>query len=279
MSRQNIAILFFYFLGLSTIRNLFFRFKHRSVTRIVMFHDILPEAEQYFKAKLEFLKLNTNVVSLNDFFAGKLSSKKINVVITFDDGFKSWITHAVPTLKKLGMPATFFVTSGFVGLSMAEEAEFAQKNLFLKSNRQRITGGLSLEDLKRIVDEGFAVGGHTLTHCILSELRDIDRIIYEIGEDKARLERITGKKIEYFAYPSGAYENPIIDVCEVLKDSGYRGAITTVPGFNSVLSNPYLLHRELTYANMPERVFRAIVLGNNDAVSFLKKVGRMVIRH
>ena len=148
ISRQDIAILIFYFLGFSKIRNLFFRLQHRPITRFVMFHDILPETEHCFKAKMQFLKLCTNVVSIDDFFAGRLCSEKINVVITFDDGFKSWISYAVPILKRLGMPATFFVTSGFVGLSKVKEARFVQNNLFLNPNRKKTTGGLSFEDLK-----------------------------------------------------------------------------------------------------------------------------------
>ena len=105
--RQDLALLLLYYLGYSRIRNLVFRLKQKPVTRIVMFHDILPEASGFFKANLYFLKRHTNVVSLDDFFSGKLSSKKINVVITFDDGYKSWVTLAVPTLKELGYDAVY----------------------------------------------------------------------------------------------------------------------------------------------------------------------------
>jgi peptidoglycan/xylan/chitin deacetylase (PgdA/CDA1 family) len=56
-------------------------------------------------------------VSLDDFFSGRLSAEKINVVITFDDGYKSWVTNVLPALKELELPATFFVSSGFVGLT------------------------------------------------------------------------------------------------------------------------------------------------------------------
>ena len=62
-----------------------------------------------------------------------------------------------------------------------------------------------------------------------------------------------------------------INLAEVLMEVGYRGAVTTISGFNTVGTNPYLLHREITDASMPGWVFRARVYGNYDAVRFLKQ--------
>jgi peptidoglycan/xylan/chitin deacetylase (PgdA/CDA1 family) len=219
-----------------------------------------------------------NVVSLDDFFSGRLSFEKINVVITFDDGFKSWISDAVPVLKELELPATFFISSGFVGLSEKDASEFMRSKLFLKPGPRRIMGGLNVADVRRIVEEGFTIGGHTLNHRNLAKLRDRDLLIHEIADDKMRLEKITGRKIEYFAYPSGAYHNPEINLSEMLIELGYRGAVTTEPGFNSVGSSPYLLRRELTGASMPGPVFGARVYGNYDAVWFLKQLVQRVIQ-
>ncbi len=274
--RQEILILLLYYLGYSKFRNWVLRFQRTPLSRFVMFHDILPEYIGRFEANLHFLKRSTNVVSLEDFFSGKLSLDKINVVITFDDGYKSWITTAVPILKKLKLPAMFFVSSGFVGLSKEDELDFMRTNLLITPELKRITGCLNAEDVSRIVDEGFMVGGHTLTHCIIEEFRDNVQLRYEITEDKMRLEKITGRKIEYFAYPFGVHHNPEIDIIEILSEAGYKGALITASGFNNTDSNPYLLHRELTSASTPECVFRARVYGNYDAVIFIKRLIRMV---
>jgi len=277
--RQDLCILLFYYLGYSRIRNLILRLQRKPIARFVLFHDLPPESLEYFKANLHFLKRSTNVVSLDDYISGRLSSDKINVVITFDDGFKSWISDAIPMLKKLGLPATFFVSSGFVDLAKENDAEFIRSKLLLKQTLYRkISGVLNSEEVKRIVEEGFTVGGHTLNHCNLAELRDTVQLRYEIAEDKLRLERLTGKKINYFAYPFGAYQNPEINLIGVLRELGYRGAVTTIPGFNSIETNPYLLHRELTYASMSGWLFRAKSYGNYDAVRFLKQWRGMVLK-
>ena len=270
---RDLGVLCFYYLGYSRIRNLGCRLQRKRISRFVAFHDILPETLGRFEANLYFLKQSTNVVSLDDFFSGRLSHEKINVVITFDDGYKSWISHALPVLKQLELPATFFVSSGFVGLSKEKETEFVRSKLFLMRSPERITGSLNFEDVKMIVEEGFTVGGHTVNHCNLAELRDSAQVRYEIAEDKMRLESITGRKIEYFAYPFGAHHNPEIDISEILMESGYRGAVTTISGFNSSGSNPYLLHRELTSTSTVGRVFRSRVYGNHDFVRFLKQRG------
>jgi peptidoglycan/xylan/chitin deacetylase (PgdA/CDA1 family) len=275
--RQDLSVLSFYCLGYSRIRNLVIRLRREPVARFVTFHDLPPEALRSFEANLYFLKQRTNVVGLDDFFAGRLSSDKINVVITFDDGYQSWVTHAVPELKRLGLPATFFIASGFVGLSKKDEAEFMRSRLRLIRDPRQLTGGLSVEDVRRLVDEGFTVGGHTLNHCNLTEIRDRSQVKYEIAEDKTRLEEITGAKIEYFAYPFGGYQHREMDLTEVLRESGYRGAVTTVSGFNNASTGPYLLHRELTPALMPGLVFRARAYGNYDAVRSLKQhINKMI---
>jgi len=276
MRRQDLSVLFLYFLGFSRIRNRVLRFKHMPVTRVLTFHDILPEWLDSFTAKLRFLKRNTNVVSLEAFFSGKLSFEKINTVITFDDGYKGWMDSAVPVLREMDLPATFFVSSGFVGLSNKDAELFLESNLFSKLGTRRISGCLAREDLPRLSEKGFTVGGHTLNHSNLVELRDRGKIQREILEDKKWLEELTGKKVKYFSYPGGDFKNPVIDITDVLRDAGYAGAVTTVPGFNYIYTNPYLLNRELTGAQMPEWIFRARVYGNYDAVRYLQKRVRMV---
>lgn len=269
--RQDLSVLSLYCLGFSQIRRLIVRLKRQRVASFVTFHDLQPESLGYFEANLSFLKRSMNVVSLDDFFAGRLSTDRINAVITFDDGYEGWITYAIPVLKRLSLPATFFISSGFVGLPKSEEAAFMQSKLLLPPGPGRKAGGLSLQDVRRLVDEGFTVGGHTVNHYNLADLQDEEQLRYEIAEDKKRLERMTGAKVEYFSYPFGAYKHARVNLADILRDSGYRGAVTTTSGFNFSDTSPYLLNRELTPALMPEWVFRSRAYGNYDAVRFVRQ--------
>ncbi|MBN2008199.1 polysaccharide deacetylase family protein [candidate division KSB1 bacterium] len=211
-------------------------------------------------------------MSIDDFFSENLSSEKMNIVITFDDGYRSNFTYAMPILTRLNLPATFFISSGFVNLSREAESEFIRTKLMAQpSTNQEDKGCLKYEDIERMVDQGFTVGGHTLNHCNLAYLRDRGKLEYEIAEDKIKLERITGRKVDYFAYPFGAHRNPEFDIAEILKQNGYKAAMTTLPGLNLIGANPYTLNREATPASMHIQVFRARALGNYEGVNFLKR--------
>ena len=267
-SKQELAVLLLYYLGYSKIRKVLLRFQDKPVARFVMFHDIPDEADQDFLAMLRFLKLHTNVISLADYFAGRLCSKKLNVVITFDDGYKSWISKAVPALRELNMPATFFVSSGFLNLSRENEEEFARIRLKVV---RKITGGLREEDVRWLSQEGFTIGGHTCSHANLADVYGRAELLHEILTDKRKLESIIGKEIHFFAYPFGVCNHPIEDLKGVLEEAGYIGAVTTIPGLNGPDTRHHFLHRELTSALMPLCVFKARALGTYDGVNFLKR--------
>ena len=244
----------------------------RPVARILAFHDVPDHLVANFRHQIEVLKKQTNIVGLNDIFAGKMSWGKINVAITFDDGYRSWFNSVAPVLRDLGVTATFFVSSGFLGLQKDKEVDFAANKL---KNNQRVTGGLHAEELRKLADDGFSIGGHTKNHVNLEELRDVRDARSEILEDKMELERITETKIEYFAYPFGLYRNPHVDLAQILQEYGYRGAVTLDPGFSNSSTNRYYGYRDLVRATMPMSVFKARFLGNYDGVTFLRTITKL----
>jgi len=174
-------------------------------------------------------------------------------------------------LKTLNLPATFFVSSGFVGLPKQREIEFLRSRLQVL---KQTTGGLSADDLRRLSAEGFTIGGHTCNHMNLAQSYDLVELRKEILVDKQRLETIIGKEIHYFSYPFGLCYNARIDLAELLKEAGYKGAVTTASGLNRSGANPYLLSRELTPIPMAPCVFRARTLGAYEAVAFLRHIRR-----
>ena len=273
LRKQDLLCLSFYYLGFSRIRNLVFRFCRMPVARILAFHDIPDHLLASFRVKLEVLKEQTNVISLDDFFAGKMSWRKPNVAITFDDGYQSWHDNVFPVLRDLGVTATFFASSGFVGRK-AEETDFLRNNL---KSSLKTTGCLSSAGLRKLAEDGFAIGGHTINHVDLSESYDINDIRSEIQKDKKELERMTRTRVDYFAYPFGFHWNAHIDLVQVLQECGYKGAVTIVPGFNTASTNSFLLHRDLVDASLPLSVFRARFLGNQDPVIFIRRILRRLV--
>jgi peptidoglycan/xylan/chitin deacetylase (PgdA/CDA1 family) len=89
--------------------------------------------------------------------------------------------------------------------------------------------GLPETDISRIEPEEVAeiyrdheVAGHGLYHSSLNTV-GTPLAMYEICEDKRRLENLIGKPLKMFAYPFGFYND---DVVELLKLAGYQGART-----------------------------------------------------
>ena len=66
---------------------------------------------------LEIVRL-FNPISMDDFrawFRGGHELPRKPVLFTFDDGYQNNLVHAAPWLKQMGVPATFFIPTGYIG--------------------------------------------------------------------------------------------------------------------------------------------------------------------
>ena len=72
---------------------------------------------EIFRSVCSLLAAEYHVISMSDFIEArsqKLSLPANSVVLTFDDGFESNFKLAYPILKRFELPATIFVTTGFL---------------------------------------------------------------------------------------------------------------------------------------------------------------------
>src|SRR3954470_4588332 len=80
--------------------------------RILMWHGISPRMAAQFERELRFLRRNFDVIPLGrliDALAVAPAATAGKVALTFDDGLRNNVTIAYPLLKRLGLPATFYV--------------------------------------------------------------------------------------------------------------------------------------------------------------------------
>jgi peptidoglycan/xylan/chitin deacetylase (PgdA/CDA1 family) len=88
--------------------------------KILLYHGVVPKFDPSFRSRfigvedfrrhLVNYKKNYHVISLEDAFANRLKPGKMNLVITFDDGYRNNFLYAAPLLRELALPASFFVT-------------------------------------------------------------------------------------------------------------------------------------------------------------------------
>lgn len=109
--------------------NLAMRNATRSRLRILAYHGVdepkpslinfdgFHVAPDVFLAQMEHVARCFRPVSLGDAVARLLEGREIlpgSVVITFDDGYLNNLTWVSTLLRRMGIPATFFVTTGFI---------------------------------------------------------------------------------------------------------------------------------------------------------------------
>jgi peptidoglycan/xylan/chitin deacetylase (PgdA/CDA1 family) len=108
-----------------------FRWANRDRVIILTYHGVLPAEsgiEAYesrnvvdsetFAWQMRYLARHYRCVSLEEavrLLASDRPLPRYMVVVTFDDGFRNNLRYAFPILRRCGVPATFFLTTGHIG--------------------------------------------------------------------------------------------------------------------------------------------------------------------
>src|SRR5229473_133549 len=75
--------------------------------------------ENIFLEQLETLRRNHwQVIGIDDFVSGLSDPKSLpdrSALLTFDDGYQSTLTVALPWLQRFGYPAVVFVPTAYIG--------------------------------------------------------------------------------------------------------------------------------------------------------------------
>jgi peptidoglycan/xylan/chitin deacetylase (PgdA/CDA1 family) len=116
-----------------------------------------------------------------------------------------------------------------------------------------------VEDMKR--SQWIAFGGHTMHHPRLACLTDPSEVEYEVCESRVELEHHLESSVRSFAYPFGKPGDIGEQAVRSVQKAGYSWAVTTVDGFNTPDSNPYLLHRYIVDAQNDWLHVAAVISG------------------
>ncbi|RYZ95290.1 MAG: polysaccharide deacetylase family protein [Sphingobacteriaceae bacterium] len=135
-------------------------------------------------------------------YGKSLPSKPI--MLTFDDTDLDQFTIAAPELKKYGYKAVYFIMT----VSIGRKGKFADY--------------MSKEQIKQLSDAGNVIGSHTYDHHNFKKFQGEDWVT-QIDKPTKKLEDITGKNIEYFAYPFGLWNAEGIPE---LKKRGFKMAFS-----------------------------------------------------
>jgi peptidoglycan/xylan/chitin deacetylase (PgdA/CDA1 family) len=91
--------------------------------------------------------------------------------------------------------------------------------------------------------QGIEFGAHTITHPILSTLESDAALTQEIQGSRDVIEEALQEPVLHFCYPSGRPQDRSSKVVDVVRQCGFRTAVTTERGLNRPGDDPFLLHR------------------------------------
>lgn len=129
--------------------------------------------------------------------------------------------------------------------------ELVQKLSRLSNTPQGAHLMLTKEMVRNLAREGIEIGGHTVSHPILTRIEDA-HAQYEMDACKKQLEEITEKPVRFFAYPNGKAG---IDFdarhVQMAKEAGYLGAFTTAIGAATHKHDRYQMPRSRPWDKTP----------------------------
>jgi peptidoglycan/xylan/chitin deacetylase (PgdA/CDA1 family) len=140
------------------------------------------------------------------------------IVITFDNGYHSQYSQALPVLRRLGW--------------------VADENMQL-SGLPPSQGGLTTDEVHGLIDAGWELDTQGISHADLITL-DPSELHYQIFTARRRLQREYRVPVSWFCYPSGHYDATVI---AAVRSAGFVGSTTVVPGWAGPGSDMYRLPR------------------------------------
>jgi len=140
------------------------------------------------------------------------------IVVSFDNGYESQYTNALPVLRRLGWAG--------------------DENLQL-TGLPPSQGGLSEAQVKGLIAAGWELDTQGFSHADLITL-DSTQLAYQVSTARTVIQHRYGVLANWFCYPSGHYDATVVAAVQA---AGFTGSTTVVPGWAGPSSDSYRLPR------------------------------------
>ena len=161
---------------------------------VLMFHHIVDDPEiKNSGCLLSYNHFMDIILQYRDYYvplAVLLRGRRRKAAVTFDDGLADVYNVAYPLLKAHSIPFTVFVITDFLDKP----------------------GYLTTEQLKELsADPLVTIGSHGLSHELFPRMTSSQKR-KELIDSREVLQRITGQRIEVFAYSHGQFDKETLNL-------------------------------------------------------------------
>jgi peptidoglycan/xylan/chitin deacetylase (PgdA/CDA1 family) len=237
--------------------------------------EIVPSLDRWeLRAQIEALAELGDIVDLPDLLGPPTDPRRPRFALTFDDDYPHHVANALPLLRDLGVPATFFLsgralhglgpywwerlealvaadgiaaTAHRLGVPAGSAQALAAACEIDPGARRRLDaiapggleGPLGVSGIRALATAGMTVGFHTLDHPLLPVLDD-EGLAAALRIGRAELAAVVGRPLTLLAYPHGKADTR---VARAARAAGYRAAWTGWPRPVGAGDDPLLLGR------------------------------------
>ena len=196
---------------------------------VLEYHSVKANQINKFASQMDELERIGIAVSAD--LGSTFGDNKHRVAVTFDDGFKSVVDHALPIMAERRIPATIFVTTGYLG----KRPEWITNPRH--SNFDEVI--VSKEEIEKLRFDLVRIGSHCVNHRNLSN-SNCDEAVVELLQSKRALECIIGKPVYLLSFPYGGYNDQILGLAKKL---GYKQVFMNVPVSKKLAQDGYVTGR------------------------------------
>ena len=183
---------------------------------VLMYHQMIGNHKspnrymitiQEFERQMKYIKNNGyQPIGIED-FEMRLNRFVNPVMITFDDGFETDLTIALPIMQKYGFKSTHFIVTDYIGTK----------------------GYMNWEQVQVLKERGMSIHSHTKSHRLLDWLDEAEAK-EELSLSKSIIEKKMGNQVIALSLPRGCGSSKMKGL---LKECRYRYLFTSWPDINN----------------------------------------------